>query len=176
MTDIAVAILSALAGFLVWITQKYFERRATERLRKERLYGTLLAASVEFVGTANGAPFIIESQRAWLYASDAVLEAINEYLKAFVTYGDAQRRGVDPSAMWEAVKDAEGRLRLSIRRDLHPETKINGHWVKGQWEMVTSSPERIREYLQRGSSATPDASNIRSKLAPHEARRRPTNP
>jgi len=172
MTDAAVAILSALAGFLVWMTQRYFERRATERLRKERLYGTLLSACVEFVGTGNGAPFIIESQRAWLYASDAVLEAINEYLKAFVAYGDAQGRGVDCSETWEAVKDAEGRLRLSIRRDLHPKTGISGQWVKGQWEMMTSRPERIREYLRRGSPATQedDTSNPPSQPTPKGGR------
>jgi hypothetical protein len=152
MTDVAVAILSALAGFLVWITQRHFERQETERQRKEGLYGTLLSACIEFVGTGNGAPFIIESQRAWVYASDAVLEAINEYLKAFVAYGDARAREVDSSETWKAVMDAEGRLRLTIRQELHPKTRINGDWVKGQWQMATSSAERIREYLRRDSS------------------------
>jgi hypothetical protein len=51
MNAIAVAILSALAGFLVWIAQRYYERRATEHLRKEELYRTLLAASIELFTT-----------------------------------------------------------------------------------------------------------------------------
>ena len=164
MTDLAVAILSALAGFLVWIGQRYFERKAAERIRKEKLYGTLLTACAEFVGTMNHAPFAIESQRAWLYASDEVLEAINEYQKAVLAFGDAQRAGVDFSEAWKAVEDVDGRLRLSIRRELHPETRISQRWVKAKWEVVTSQPERIREYLRRTSTiplddAIPDPSN-----------------
>jgi len=57
------------------MAQKIRERRDIERLRKEELYKTLLAATVEFASYANGAPLVIESQRAWLYASDEVLQA-----------------------------------------------------------------------------------------------------
>jgi hypothetical protein len=155
MNNLAVAILSALAGFLVWIGQRHVERRSAERLRKEALYGTLLSACVEFVGSGNGAPFIIESQRAWLYASDGVLEAINDYLKAFAAYGAVEARSAEAAAAWKAVADAEGRLRLSIRRDLHPETRLTARWVAGHWEMVTSRPERIQEYLTRGRQQAP---------------------
>ena len=156
MNNIAVAILSALAGFLVWIGQRHFERVAAERLRKETLYGTLLSTTVEFVGTGNGAPFIVESQRAWLYASDEVLEATNEYLKAFVAYGTALEAGADTTQTWKALEDAEGRLRLGIRRDLYPRTRITAHWVSHRWKLVSSRPERIREYLvRRGHLAAP---------------------
>src|SRR5689334_15639116 len=141
MNNIVVAILSALAGFLAWLGQRHFERRTAERLRKEKLYGTLLSAAVEFVGTGNGAPFIIESRHAWLYASDEVLEAINEYLKAFVALGVAEGREADTTETWKALKGAEGRLRLSIRRDLRPRTRISASWVSHRWEMVSSRPE-----------------------------------
>jgi hypothetical protein len=149
MTNVAVAILSALAGFLVWMAQRYFERQAEGRLRKETLYGMLLAACVEFDGTGNGAPFIFESQRAWLYASDDVLKAINEYLKAFVAYGVVEGRGGDGSEEWKAVEKAEGGLRLSVRKDLQPKSEISGHWVRTNWNVIISRPERIQEYLRR---------------------------
>src|SRR5215470_5121023 len=97
MTDIAVAILSALAGFLVWIVQRYYERKAAERLRRAELYGALLSSSAEFIGTGNMAPFIFESQRAWLYASDEVLQRINDYLAAALDEGEAERSNVDSS-------------------------------------------------------------------------------
>jgi hypothetical protein len=159
MNTIDITILSALVGFLVWMAQRYFERQAAERLRKEELYRTLLSTTVEFVATGNGAPFIIESQRAWLYASDEVLEAINEYLKAFVAYASNKNNQLD-TQVWGAVKDAEGRLRLSIRKDLRPKTKITTQWVKGQWEMVTSRPERVQEYLKRGSASEKDDNEV----------------
>ena len=160
MEAIVVAILSALAGFLVWIAQRYFERRSTERLRKEKLYRTLLAASIELVATGDGAPFVIESQRAWLYAADEVLEAINDYLKAFVLYANINKRGGDSTESWAAVKDAEGRLRLSIRKDLRHSTKIEAAWVKEQWELVSARPERIRQYLKRDSGTSEEHDNV----------------
>src|SRR5260221_6419589 len=142
MTDIAVAILSALVGFLVWIVQRHFERLAAERLRREELYGTLLSASAEFIGTKNGAPFIIESQRAWLYASDDVLKKINDYLKAFLAEGEAQGSAMNDSEEWAAVLKAEGRLRLAIRKDLSPNSVITDRWVSEEWNHATSHPER----------------------------------
>jgi hypothetical protein len=152
MNAIAVAILSALAGFLVWIAQRYYERRATEHLRKEELYRTLLAASIELFTTGDGAPFVVESQQAWLYAADEFLENINAYLKAFSDYAGTKQREVDSSDTWAAVKEAEGRLRLSIRKDLRPKTQITPQWVAGEWETIISRPERIRNYLGRDSA------------------------
>jgi hypothetical protein len=84
MNNIVVAILSALAGFLVWIGQRHFERVAAERLRRETLY--------------------VESQRAWLYASDEVREAINEYLEAFVAVGASEGREADTGETWKALE------------------------------------------------------------------------
>ena len=149
MIAIAGAMLSAVAGFLVWVAQRYYERRAAERLRKEELYRTLLAASIELFTTGDGAPFVVESQRAWLYASDEVLGQINTYLKAFSTYADKKQHGADSTDAWTAVKEAEGRLRLSIRKDLRPKTQITPQWVAREWQMIISRPERIRRYLGR---------------------------
>jgi hypothetical protein len=146
---VVVAIISALIGFVVWAAQKSVERRSTERLRKEELYNDLLAASVELFATGDGAPFVIESQRAWLYASDEVVQAINDYLKAYGAYAGSKQRGIDSTETWTAVKEAEGILRLHIRKDLHPETKVSTHWVSEKWEFITARPERIKDYLQR---------------------------
>ena len=151
MTDVVVAIFTALAGFVVWIVQRNVERRETAHLRRERLYTTLLSACVEFAGTGNGAPFIFESQRAWLYASDEVLQAINEYFKASLALGRAWDDKDEHQEEWIAVLKADNGLRSSIRKELLPRTNITKDWVKGQWELVTSRPERIQEYLRRGS-------------------------
>ena len=160
MNAIAVAILSAVAGFLVWIAQRYYERRAADRLRKEELYRTLLAASIELFTTGDGAPFVVESQRAWLYASDEVLEDINAYLKAFSAYAAKKQHEADSADAWAAVKDAEGRLRLSIRKDLRPKTQITPQWVAGEWETIISRPERIRSYLGRDSGVSKEDETV----------------
>ena len=94
MNNIAVAILSALTGFLAWLGQRHFERVAAERLRKEKLDGTLLSAAVEFVGTGN------------------------EYLKAFVAVGASEGREADTAETWKALKGAEGSRPERIREYL----------------------------------------------------------
>ena len=147
---IIVAIVSALGGFLVWMAQKIRERRDIERLRKEELYKTLLAATVEFASYANGAPLVIESQRAWLYASDEVLQAINGYLKACKRHVEQQGESdINFDERWAAVKEAEGVLRLAVRRDLSPGTRINEEWLRQEWEIITSHKENVMEYLGR---------------------------
>jgi hypothetical protein len=161
---IIVAIVSALGGFIVWIAQKIRERRDTERLRKEELYKTLLAATVEFASYANAAPLVIESQRAWLYASDEVLRAISGYLKSCAGYVEQQGKSdININERWAAVKEAEDVLRLAVRRDLSPGTRINEEWLRQEWEIITSHQENIMEYLgrnPRGETKPPIPHNI----------------
>ena len=65
---IVVAIVTAFGGFIAWLAQRRVERRETERLRKERLHEKFLESIVELSSFGNGAPLLIESQKAWLYA------------------------------------------------------------------------------------------------------------
>jgi hypothetical protein len=149
-TEVVVAILSALFGFLTWRVQRFYERLADERRRKEDLYGALLTASIELIATGDGAPFVIESQRAWLYASDEVLERINDYLAAYADYGEALARGVSTTTRKPSLR-AEALLRLAIRKDIRPKTGISADWVTKQWTTIISRPERVRRYLGRES-------------------------
>ena len=105
-------------------------------------------------------PTAVESQQAWLYASDEVLEDINVYLKAFSAYAAKKQHGADSADAWAAVKDAEGRLRLSIRKDLRPKTQITPQWVAGEWETIISRPERIRSYLGRDSGVSKEDETV----------------
>ena len=148
---IVVAIVSAFGGLVVWTAQRFMERRDNERLRKEELYGTLLAATLEFSSDGNGAPFVFKSQHAWLYASDEILRAINEYNRAIVQYvsrgGDFEDE-VSSRENWDPVVAAERSLRLAIRKD-KPKTQIDQKWVLEEWQMITSHRQNIREYLSR---------------------------
>ena len=145
---IIVAAISALVGFLVWVAQRRIEHREAERLRKEKLYEQLLEAIVELASFGNGAPFLIESQKAWLYASDAVLTAINDYLRVFLEQGGPPGSRTTPEERI-AKQQAEAKIRLAIRQDLFPSTKIDIHWIVEKWQPVASSKEAILEYLDR---------------------------
>jgi hypothetical protein len=88
-----------------------------------------------------------------LYASDGVLKAINDYLKAYVSYKESG--GDDQARTWGAVQAAEGQLRLCVRKDLRPATQVTPQWVAGEWEMIVASPERILRYLGRSEGGAP---------------------
>lgn len=148
---IVVAIVTAFGGFIAWLAQRRVERRETERLRKQRLYEKLLESIVELSSFGNGAPLLVESQRAWLYASDEVLMAVNDYLKVFLHEGAAAEGA--PTTPQERVRrqQADARIRLAIRRDLQPTTRLDDRWITEEWKPVASSEAAIREYLDRRS-------------------------
>ncbi|SRR6266545_6472616 len=145
---ILAAIVAALAGFSTWLGQRRIERQQNERLRKEKLYEALLEAITEISSFGNGAPLLIESQRAWLYASDEVLRAVNAYLKVFL--GERANPGSPTSPdERESRQRREGAIRLAIRRDLDRRTSLDENWISNEWSPIASSEKAIREYLER---------------------------
>ena len=147
---VIVAILTILGGFIAWLAQRKVEHRDAERLRKQRLYEKLLEAIVELSSFGNGAPLLIEAQKAWLYASDEVLAALNDYLKLFIDQEGPPGILTSPEERQRRQK-AEGKIRLMIRRDLHPKTTLNEQWISEEWKPIASSEKAIREYLRRSS-------------------------
>lgn len=130
VVPILVAILTAFVSFVIWVVQRTIERRHAERHRKEQLYEGLLEAIVQLSSFGDGAPIIVESQKAWLYATDDVLEAITEYQG--IWRGDPNRQPGTPPTPDERNKRnaAEAKIRLQIRRDLFPRTRLTPHWMK----------------------------------------------
>ena len=148
LVPVVVTAVSALLGFVVWIIQKNVERRHAERLRKEALYENLLESVIHLRSFGDGAPFLIESQKAWLYATDNVLYAINDYLKVFLKYPTSQGEASSTERR-EALQAAEGEIRLQIRRDLFPKTIMNSEWLRTHWEPIAAPKESIHDYLSR---------------------------
>lgn len=146
LIPVAVAAMSALLGFAIWIIQKNIEKRHADRLRKESLYEKLLEAVVQLASFGDGAPFLIESQKAWLYATDNVLYALNDYLKIFLEYPMNQGE-VSSLERRAALQAAEGKIRLQIRRDLFPATSMNKDWLLTNWKPIAAPKEALREYL-----------------------------
>jgi len=145
---IIVAAVAALAGFLTWLGQRRIELQQTERLRKEKLYEALLEAITELSSFGNGAPLLVESQKAWLYASDEVLRAVNGYFKVFLGERAAPGEPTTPEER-EARQRRDGAIRLAIRRDLNRNTSLDEDWMSREWTPLASSEKAIREYLER---------------------------
>jgi hypothetical protein len=142
------AAITAVIGLIAWLVQRFIERRNAERQRKEKLYTRLVESIVELGSFGNGAPFVIEAQQAWLYASDSVLQAINDYLQVHLEYPVPSGQTRDEESRTHLQK-AEARIRLAIRRDLRPDTMINEAWIDSRWRPIAASEPAIREYLQR---------------------------
>jgi len=134
---IVVAIVSAFAGLITWIAQKDRERRDSARQKKLDLYETLLTCVIHLTAQ-DATPFFVESQQAWLFASDDVLAQINAYTKALAS-GNADNK---------QLNDILGKLLLSMRLDLGLKTEINEDWVKSNFRAVTAPPEQLQKYLE----------------------------
>jgi len=94
-----------------------------------------------------GAPFVVESQRAWLYASDDVLRAIATYRRRLLESADHLANLNDEETT--AMKEAQDNIYLAIRKELSPKTAIGHGWAKQQWVDIGSAKEKVGEYLQR---------------------------
>jgi len=149
---IMTAILSALAGLIVWVVQREFERRQREHLRREELYLRLLNSFLELRVSGNVAPFLCETQRAWLYASDEVLRLIHHYWEVF-----QKEQTNSGSANTEARNLVENRFRVAIRRDLHRRTQLDPIWFTAARQPLLADMDALREYLNRQGASEDEA-------------------
>jgi hypothetical protein len=142
------AIVSALVAFVVWVFQRELERRQSQRLRRERLYEALLESITELSSFGNAAPFLVESQMAWLYAPDAVLKAINGYLENLLSE-HVPAGSATTVEQRKARQRLEGVIRIAIRRDLGVRTALDENWIETQWRPAASNEKAIRDYFAR---------------------------
>lgn len=134
---LAVALASTMGGFVIWIIQKNKERRDQIRQRKQAVYESLLTAVTELY-SSNAAPLFVESQLAWLYASDNALKLLNSL---FVSIRDKKSEA--------ELQDLLGRLLLEMRRDVFDKTAISEEWLQNNFVAVTPPREDVLTYLER---------------------------
>ena len=149
-----VSVFTVVGGLLAWLLQRRVELSQADMLRKASLYESLLVAITELGSFGNGAPILIESQKAWLYASDDVLRAVNVYLTTIAIEAKSES-GTTPEQR-ETRRTLEGSIRLAIRRDLFSGTRLDDRWISEEWHPVASSKEAILEYLGRGRGPARD--------------------
>jgi hypothetical protein len=113
---------AALGAFLVYLFTSRAKREESILRFKEEKYSKLLITLQGFVGSTSSTQlkreFFNEQYQSWLYASDAVVEAVNamvDLVKA--NYG----RAPDPAAGRKAI----GEIVLAMRRDLLRDTKLD---------------------------------------------------
>ena len=122
---------------MLWLVQKDRERKDQIRRRKQALYESLLTSVTELY-SSNAAPLFVESQLAWLYASDNAMELLNSL---FVSIRDKKSES--------ELQELLGKLLLEMRRDVFDKTRISEEWLKAQYVAVTPPREDVLKYLER---------------------------
>ena len=79
----------------------------------------------------------MESQLAWLYASDDVLLLLHSL---FVSIRDKKSEA--------ELQQLLGKLLLEMRRDVLGKTAISDEWLKARYEAVTPPREGVLKYLE----------------------------
>lgn len=137
---LVVALATAGIGFLVWLFQKQREHEDQIRQRKQALYESVLYALAELPAN-NAAPLFVESQLAWLYASDNVLRQTQALFDSLIAKEPYSVR----------IK-LQGNLLLEMRRDIFTRTNISENWVKENYDPGNPPPEDIVKYIERKTS------------------------
>jgi hypothetical protein len=147
---ITLAIITASLGLLTWTSQQIWSGIEERRKYKEDLYRKLLDAIIDISVLADSAPLVVESQRMWMYASDDVLEAVYEYLR-YCLSANEQRFGNRsfPDNVRNMIKEKDALIRLAIRRDIRPRTKIDRPWILSRFLSVGAPPDSIKTYRER---------------------------
>jgi hypothetical protein len=117
-----VPLLSAAIGAVLAYLFSSAQKRDESIVRfKEEKYAKLLVKLQGFVGTTTSArlkkEFFEEQYQSWLYASDEVVQSLNEMVHLVI-----ESRGTTPDV--EAGRRAVGEIVLAMRRDLLHRTHL----------------------------------------------------
>ena len=123
--DILLIVLPFVSGIIsAWVTYLFTTRaRKTENIIKfkEEKYANLLTLLQGFVGRTTSAElkkkFFEEQYRSWLYASDDVVESINELVGLLI-----EERGKQPDP--QKGREIIGNIVLQMRKDLLGKTNL----------------------------------------------------
>jgi hypothetical protein len=113
---------AALGAFLAFLFTSRAKRDESIIRFKEEKYAKLLVKLQGFVGTTTSAKlkreFFEEQYQSWLYASDEVVEAINNLVALVIA-----SRGAAPDP--EAGRMAVGEIVVAMRQDLLKNTSLS---------------------------------------------------
>ena len=144
------ALTAAVAGLIVWMVQKNRERQDQIRQRKQAVYEALLIAISE-LPSHNAAPLYVESQLAWLYASDKVLGAMQAVFASFQVPRPFEERANLLAA-----------LLLEMRKDIFSRTAVTEDSVRRIFEVGHPPIEDIMKYIERrGTKLKPQESSAK---------------
>ncbi|MFA4833555.1 MAG: hypothetical protein WC619_01755 [Patescibacteria group bacterium] len=129
--DILLIIFPFISGVIsAWITYLFTLRaKKNENILKfkEEKYANLLILLQGFVGNTTSGElkkkFFEEQYKSWLYASDDVVESVNDLVKLLI-----EERGKTPDS--KRGRDVVGNIVLQMRKDLLGKTKLenNDFW------------------------------------------------
>jgi len=147
MEAITLAIITASLGLLTWTSQQIFSRVEERRKYKEELYKKLLDAILDMSVLADSAPLVVETQRMWMYATDEVLDAVYDYLGYYLSAKEQRfSNGLIPDDVRKEIQVKDALIRLAIRRDIRPGTKIDRSWIHSRFLSVGAPADKIKTY------------------------------
>ncbi len=168
--SVVVACISALGSAAIWAVQQTKARADNEAQRREALYRGLLSALVDMSAMGNAAPLLVESQEMWLYASDRVILAVNDYIRFYlgrINAGEVQGAPVSEADRIR-IQYFDAQIRLAIRQDIVQRTQIDAKWVESEWTSFGAPPERIHAYRVRKASGSRGSSGSTDRTTAKE--------
>ena len=136
---------SVLGNVHIWHLEENAQRLEQERLRQESLYGGLPEGVLLIHSRGSGAAFVVESQRAWLYASDDVLSAVAGYRRELL--GCVDDLGSLNNEQKQRLHRAVAKILLAMRKELCRDTTIDQGWAEEEWPWIGSDPVEVESYL-----------------------------
>lgn len=143
------AILVAVVGgggLVVWWFNDRAQRQEHERLRQESLYRGLIEGLTMLNSAGTGAGFVVESDRAWLYASDDVLRAVAEYRRELLPWvGRLDKLAKEDK---QRLNRAVAKILLAMRKETYRNNRIGEGWAE-KWPGIGSKAVEVERYLEQ---------------------------
>ena len=137
---------SVLGSVHIWYLEENAQRLEQDRLRQESLYRGLVEGLTMLSSGGSGAGFVVESDRALLYASDDVLRAVAGCRRQLLDFADH----LDSLSVTEqqALNKATAKIYLAVRKELWQDTTMDELWAERKWARIGANPAEVERYLQ----------------------------
>lgn len=155
---IVVAILGVAGAILAHAVQQLLQYKATQRQNLIESYSALLVGMAELRSTLEVKNFICELQKAWLFASDDVLELCQEYIDTiaaavFIDRHLAEEEAENPDLkkvkldLQKKASKLDGLIALAMRKHALGRTRFDQNWIEQEYHPFAWLPPS-KEFLE----------------------------
>jgi cobalamin biosynthesis Mg chelatase CobN len=156
ISGIGALVVAIFTGIFVYNYQQNRKRQTQLAERRKDLYEELIRKLIELIVARTGADrslLLSEIEKSWLFASDAVLQTIYDYLEKFDQY--YEKSGGNILAEIQTNDDSRddmanilAKIFLAMRKDISRirPTAIDEEWIEThvkvyKWGVIANEPE-----------------------------------